>query len=470
MKEIQATVEMNEKFIPLLTDRSRHKVLLGSAGSGKSHAVAQYVLLNFISLVGANVLIIRKIYESIGMSVFPLLQHCAEKMKIGHLIRENKMEHSLYCLANGNVMKTAGMNDDKRREKLKSVTAPNGPFSIIWVEEATELDLYDYAFITPRLRGPLDRESVEKGLHKQIILTFNPVNINHWIKKEFALEMDGNNLSSRKQNVYALKTTVDDNYWATQEDIDELDKLKEIDPYFYEVYRLGNWGVIGEHSVVIPYALLWKHRQNKIETPVGQFDIGIDPARYGDDNAVIYMRQGNKKIDKRRFAKSNGYDLANAATDMIRQHRADERKKVRIKIDAGGVGASCIDILKERCENGNLKNVEVYEINFGGRPKDQDLYKNTITEMYYEARDMIPFLDWGFWDHGEEKLVSDITRRRYKILEGKDNTLFCVESKDDFKKRNGGESPDDGDACVLCLYDPPSPRTPTIILGRAGGE
>ena len=47
------------------------------------------------------------------------------------------------------------MNDDKQREKLKSITFQRGKLTDVWCEEATELTQADLEIIDDRLRGEL---------------------------------------------------------------------------------------------------------------------------------------------------------------------------------------------------------------------------------------------------------------------------------------------------------------------------
>lgn len=74
------------------------------------------------------------------------------------------------------------MNDEKQREKLKSITFQRGKLTDVWCEEATELTQADLEIIDDRLRGELP-----EGQFYQIRLTFNPVNKNHWIKRSFLI-------------------------------------------------------------------------------------------------------------------------------------------------------------------------------------------------------------------------------------------------------------------------------------------
>lgn len=78
------------------------------------------------------------------------------------------------CKANCNQIIFRGVNDDKQREKLKSITFKRGKLTDVWIEEATELMQSDFEIIDDRLRGKLP-----PGQFYQIKMTFNPVSATH---------------------------------------------------------------------------------------------------------------------------------------------------------------------------------------------------------------------------------------------------------------------------------------------------
>ena len=138
----------------------------------------------------------------------------------------------LTCKANGNKIRFRGVNDDKQREKLKSITFQKGKLTDVWIEEATEITQADFEIIDDRLRGVLP-----EGQFYQIRMTFNPVNKNHWIKKNFFDRVDANTLTHH--STYLGNRFVDEAYKA------RMERRKEVDPEGYRIYGLGEWGEIG---------------------------------------------------------------------------------------------------------------------------------------------------------------------------------------------------------------------------------
>ena len=72
----------------------------------------------------------------------------------------NSSNMLLECKSNHNQIIFRGVNDEKQREKLKSITFKRGKLTDVWVEEATETTQSDFEIIDDRLRGELPRGAV----------------------------------------------------------------------------------------------------------------------------------------------------------------------------------------------------------------------------------------------------------------------------------------------------------------------
>lgn len=216
---------VNDIYYPLIFNESRYLVLYGSAGSGKSVFITQKILYRMLSEQGHNhkFLIIRKVAKTIRESVFAEVKNTIAAWDMIKLFKVNKTDMTITCL-NGNTIIFAGLDDV---EKLKSISGITG----IWIEEASEVDQADLQQLDLRLRG-------KTHFYKQIIISFNPVSILHWLKEFF--------FDRPPKNCRTLKTTYKDNRFLDQEYIDVLLALKDKDPYYYMVYALGEWGVIGK--------------------------------------------------------------------------------------------------------------------------------------------------------------------------------------------------------------------------------
>ena len=228
-------IQANPGFRVVNQSRKRYIVEKGSAGSGKSVDAAQEYILRMMRDKGRNLVAMRKSDITNRDSTFAELTGAIYRMfgdKAGLYWAINMSPLKLTCRANGNQIIFRGMNDDKQREKLKSITFQRGKLTDVWLEEATEFTQADFEIIDDRLRGELP-----PGQFYQIRMTFNPVNKNHWIKKVFFDIPDPNVLTHH--STYLGNRFIDDAYKA------RMERRKLVDPEGYQIYGLGEWGEIG---------------------------------------------------------------------------------------------------------------------------------------------------------------------------------------------------------------------------------
>lgn len=228
-------IAMNPCFREVDRSKKRYIIMKGSAGSGKSVDTAQNYILRLMQDKGRNLVCIRKsditnrdsTYAELTGAIFRMFGNNADKY---WNIKQSPLQ--LTCKANGNQIIFRGVNDEKQREKLKSITFQKGKLTDVWIEEGTEITQADFEIIDDRLRGELP-----EGLFYQIRVTFNPVNKNHWIKKNFFDIPDENVLTHH--STYLGNRFIDEAYKA------RMERRKIVDPEGYQIYGLGEWGEIG---------------------------------------------------------------------------------------------------------------------------------------------------------------------------------------------------------------------------------
>lgn len=213
----------NERFMPLFLDKHRYLVLKGGGGSGKSIFAGQKILERVTSEPGHRWLVCRKVGRTIRESCWQQLigQIRSDYPDSGYSI--NKSDMSI-TFANGSTILFSGLDDV---EKLKSIYNITG----IWIEEASEVAEGDFNQLDIRLRG-------ETRYYKQIIITFNPISIMHWLKKRF--------WDHKEPRATVHESTYKDNRFLDAEAIRVLEAFRDIDEYYYMVYCLGMWGITGK--------------------------------------------------------------------------------------------------------------------------------------------------------------------------------------------------------------------------------
>lgn len=224
----------NDKFLPLYFDKHRYLVMVGGGGSGKSICAGDLILNRVTSEPGHTWLVCRKVAKTLRTSCFNQLVGQARENYAEFLDREYPGDLRI-SFKNGSKIIFAGLDDV---EKLKSIYNITG----IWIEEASEITEQDFNQLDIRLRG-------ETKYRKQIIITFNPVSILHWLKRRFfdRRGVDGRLLPEReRKKIRTHHSTYKDNRFLPAEDIEVLEAFKDTDPYYYQVYCLGQWGVLGK--------------------------------------------------------------------------------------------------------------------------------------------------------------------------------------------------------------------------------
>lgn len=271
------TVKANACFREADRSTKRYIVMKGSAGSGKSVDTAQNYILRLMRDKGRNLVAMRKSDITNRDSTFAELTGAIYRMfgdKAEQYWRINKSPLQLTCRHNGNKIIFRGMNDDKQREKLKSITFQKGKLTDVWLEEATEFTQADLEIIDDRLRGELP-----PGQFYQIRMTFNPVSSSHWIKKVFFDRADANVLTHH--STYLDNRFIDGAYRA------RMERRRRIDPEGYQVYGLGKWGEIGG-------LILSNYVVEEFNTSPERFDYMVNSQDFGYNHADCIGEVGFK--------------------------------------------------------------------------------------------------------------------------------------------------------------------------------
>ncbi len=270
-------IQANASFKEVNRSKKRYIVMKGSAGSGKSYDTAQNYILRLMQDKGRNLVAMRKSDITNRDSTFAELTGAIYRMfgdKADLYWKINTSPLQLTCRANGNKIIFRGMNDEKQREKLKSITFQNGKLTDVWLEEATEFTQADVEIIDDRLRGELP-----DGQFYQIRLTFNPVNKNHWIKKVFFDMSDPNVLTHH--STYENNRFIDEAYRA------RMERRKLVDPEGYRIYGLGEWGEIGG-------LILSNYIVEDFDTSPSRFDYMVNAQDFGFNHANCIGEVGFK--------------------------------------------------------------------------------------------------------------------------------------------------------------------------------
>lgn len=175
---------------------------------------------------------------------------------------------------------------------------------------------------------------------------------------------------------------------------------------------------------------------------LGELVIGVDPARFGDDETVIQARIGNTALPFVNYRKADTMTtVGRVVHNLTALMKKFGCKSATVNVDEGGLGGGVVDRLREVCHEKFL-NVTVNGFNFGGKARDST-YANFVTEAYFALRDRLAAGEIIL--PRDDELAAQLTTRKY-LLTSADKLI--LEDKKTYKKRVG-RSPDRADA--LCL-------------------
>lgn len=229
---------------------------------------------------------------------------------------------------------------------------------------------------------------------------------------------------------------------ATREWVDERRRKWGEDDPRYLVRVRGNFPGQAPNSVigvtVVEDAMA---RWNGVQAE-GRLEIGVDVARFGDDDSVIQARRGLKAF---RPVVVHGQDTVQIAGHALKVARALRRdgERPRVKVDVIGVGAGVADQLRQHTD------IEVVDVNVAEASTDEE-NANLRSQLWFATAQ---WLKNGGAIPADRALKAELVAPTYKFdARGRQ----VVEPKDAMKKRLQ-RSPDRADALALSIYSPPLP-------------
>lgn len=306
-------------FLPvyqhLLESTADINFLWGGRDSGKSHFIAQRLILKCLSAPYFRCILLKKSFNTIQESQWQTIKDITEAWGIDHLFQFRVAPLSIIC-ANGNRFIARGLDDP---QSIKSVKDP----SDAWHEEGNMETMDDFVTVTTTLRT--NKVKIQQWF------SFNPEcdgdYEDFWLFKTFFKDKSWNGSNEwsiplpdgRVANFTytSTHTTYRDNPKVTLQRIAFLEQLKSIDPYYYKVYSLGQWG---KRNTEDPYCYAYnpgKHKGTVVLNPNHEvylsFDFNVNPITCG-----VYQHQGIKIrcVESIKLANSDIYKLL----DYVQAH------------------------------------------------------------------------------------------------------------------------------------------------------
>lgn len=220
---------------------------------------------------------------------------------------------------------------------------------------------------------------------------------------------------------------------TNKEHLNSLIKRWGVDSDFVRIRVLGKFPEKAYDGYISPQRVIEAQQRTLYHDDGVALILGIDIARFGNDDTVFCFRQGTdaRSIPWHTMKGADNMQVAVKAAALIEKYRPDA-----VVIENVGPGVGVIDILR----SWRHKILEVHP----GAPSSLPMsYLNVRAELWGKMREHI---DTRLCLPEDGDLFKQLTSIRYKLL--KNETVLQMEAKSDMKDR-GLESPDRADALAL---------------------
>ena len=444
-------MKINPAFKPFFETQKRYVILYGGAGGSKSHSAAQKILIRASQGGSHRIPAFRKVKDTVRKSTFQ------------RLVNIIKSEPGLDAAARYSDT-PAGSVDIKLAEswiwnlglddvdKIKSIVDPTSA----WIEEADQLNWTggeddDFAQIDLRLRGP-------SPSYKQIILTFNPTSRARLVFERFGIDEADvpEHGFLETEDVFVMHSTYNDNKFVG---LDYVKPFLRMAPALQKVYLFGHLSdATAPDQLIKPEHVKSAFERDPALTRTldgGRGGLGVDVARFGNDDTVLQYFQGRHLYLTETF---HGQDIARTAR-MTMAAMADRSIGAdRCAVDADGMGAGVVDLCVEQ-------GFDVVEIQSGSSAVEVDDWEtqmqfvNLRSQMWsYLARELeAGRISFGIEGPHKTKLREDLLAPRYRVEKKGEFMTVSVEPKDGRSKSWGikqrlGRSTDYSDPVVYQLF------------------
>lgn len=241
---------VNDIYNYIWNTKARVIINYGGRDSGKSYFVGgQYFPIMMLKEKYFRGMVVKKTYTSCKDSVYKEITDGIKAIEHEQHFNNIQSPLEIRC-SNGNTTIFRGLDNPTNLKSIKGL-------NYVWFEESEDLNEQEFDDLCLLLRG---------GTSQKIILTFNPIDQDHFTnrryvecKKDRILETfeDGSpkvweiDVSETidgqlvKYTVLVICSTYNDNKFIEPVRKLTIEKLKDTNPFLYEVYRKGKFGTRG---------------------------------------------------------------------------------------------------------------------------------------------------------------------------------------------------------------------------------
>lgn len=339
-----------------MSDSSIRRIMIyGGSSAGKTHEICHALEIdgyfnNYSSII------FRKEQASIKDTIKNELKSSLETCRMQNAYTDYEFE---YRNIKGKKIRLRGLDKEGKVKGLKG-------YKKLYFDELDQFTFKDWSESGRRLRGEENQ---------QIIASWNPVSENHWIKTKYLdlikweklpnelkdnphSKLDENSFVkiSQDQRTVLIKTTYKDNKWVVGgnvqgnsygridiQAIKEFEEMKKLNPSDYNIYALGNWGIITNQN---PFFYAFNYKKHFINkeyeiSPLYNLDISFDfnfePCTCVVGQSIPHLRQYN--IIRSHYASANNHKSSlEILCDEIKKTYLPLTNIARIRITGDAAG------------------------------------------------------------------------------------------------------------------------------------
>lgn len=303
-------------------------------------------------------------------------------------------------------------------------------------------------------------EALMTGQHTRLLLLGNPPtnNVGSWFERS---------CSSDLYNVIPISAFDTPNFtgepvgaWSRnlvdQEWVDDVTRAFGNESPFVQARVYARFPRTSETSVI---PVEWIEQAMGLESDPGPIKLGVDVAADGGDEFVIARLHGQTaSIVHTSRGNRSPIEVAGRVLDAIKSaqkiHVAQgTREKVRVKIDAIGVGWGVAGLLEEWGADGRHDAV-IVPVNVAQSAYDREQFANQRAEMWWTGREALQPNEDGYQDLALDVDHSTMMQLAAPSYRANSSGRLQIESKMEMSKRGIG-SPDRAEAVLLALFEPP---------------
>ena len=404
-----------------MNDEAQFLLYGGAKGGGKSWWACVWMIVQALKYKGNKLFFFRR--RSVDFTNTTL--ETWKKVVPSNLYRINEQKKKIMIKYTGSVIDYGGLDDPLLIQSLNSAEFGGG-----CVDQAEEIDKDSFGMLRGTLRHKLPDGSFPSY---QVRFTANPAQC--WLKDDF--------ITVPKAGFKFVPALPSDNPFLPPTYVQNLREAFQHRPALLSAYLDGSWDDLSGHDLCIQSKWVETAKSKMPRDGVLKRIVVNDPARFGDDENVIYVMEETPNcsyiVDTVILEHKSLMDTAGRLSALRKKHNA-----TMIAVDSICIGSGVVDALHDLGEN-------VLSINSASKPTSEstnERYFNLRSQMWMEAGQQFADGKVSLVDQKDDNtLLSQLCSTKFKFANGK----MQAESKDDIKKRLGN-SPDRADAFIMGLY------------------